>query len=492
MNISQTSEKNRQNMNQFFVKVTVQNILTCFLVMCMVLGLAITGAYAETQVSGDITENTTWTLSGSPYLVTADLTIHEGVTLTINAGVAVKVKYRQIHVKGTLIADGNASQKIYFTSWKDDEAGGDTNGDGSASSPSRGDWTCLHFYSTSTDNNVLDNVEIRYGGDDYRDTPMVSIYSSSLTLSNSIIQKSEYRGLHIGGDLISITECEIKDNHDYGIYVQSSDVEIKNSIIQDNSKGIYLGSSSAAITGNTISNNRNAVTAWSSVAAITGNTITDNDGYAIFLDRDFFRNTVSGNTIRGNGINDLCYGGTITESVTLDIPGSESPYVVLNNWQVSDGATLTINPGVVIKFSGYDDGISVYGTLKADGTPEQPIYFTSLKDDEAGGDTNGDGGDSTPSHGNWDELYFRSSSSDNVLDNVVIRYGKGVNGSSSLTVTHSTIEKNFGDGISGTSSVITGNIIRDNSGNGIEFHNSDATLTDNTIMNNGSGIEVRY
>ena len=242
-------------MNQFFVKVTVQNILTCFLVTCMVLGLAITGAYAETQVSGYITENTTWTLSGSPYVVTDDLIVAKEVKLKIDAGVVVKFRNKKsIFIKGTLEADGTPSQRIHFTSWRDD-IGGDTNGDDSI--PQAGNWHNLFFYSESV-NNVLDNVEIRYGGtDDTYDSAMLKSYSPSLTITDSIIEKSEYRGIDIrnASPSVSITGCEIRENDDYGIYLEDSDAQIKNNTISD-SLGVYLRSSNATITGNTVSNNK--------------------------------------------------------------------------------------------------------------------------------------------------------------------------------------------------------------------------------------------
>ncbi len=52
MKINRTSEQHRQNMNQFFDKVTVQNILTCFLTVAMILGFSLAGAHAETQADG--------------------------------------------------------------------------------------------------------------------------------------------------------------------------------------------------------------------------------------------------------------------------------------------------------------------------------------------------------------------------------------------------------------------------------------------------------
>ncbi|RLC10516.1 MAG: hypothetical protein DRI57_20270, partial [Deltaproteobacteria bacterium] len=51
MKTNRTLEQNRQNMNQFFDKVTVQNILTCFLTV-MILGFSLAGAHAETQADG--------------------------------------------------------------------------------------------------------------------------------------------------------------------------------------------------------------------------------------------------------------------------------------------------------------------------------------------------------------------------------------------------------------------------------------------------------
>jgi hypothetical protein len=79
------------------------------------------GAPQGTIVSGDITQDTTWTLAGSPYEVYIEVIVDPGVTLTIEPGVMVQnyaggtgsTSYI-FDVQGTLMANGTLSQEIYF------------------------------------------------------------------------------------------------------------------------------------------------------------------------------------------------------------------------------------------------------------------------------------------------------------------------------------------------------------------------------------------
>ena len=86
-------------------------------------------------------------------------------------------------------------------------------------------------------------------------------------------------------------------------------------------------------------------------------------------------------------------GVTIAASETWDIAGS--PYVIRDEVSVGTGATLTMLSGVVVKF---EDGamLTADGSVEALGTASEPVIFTSIYDDAAGGDTNGDGGATSP------------------------------------------------------------------------------------------------
>jgi hypothetical protein len=86
---------------------------------------------------------------------------------------------------------------------------------------------------------------------------------------------------------------------------------------------------------------------------------------------------------------------------------------------VPTGTTLTIQAGAIVKFQ--LTGLHVDGTLLAVGTSASRIRFTSLHDDSAGGDTNGNG----PSSGapdQWRGLVFGADADASVLEYVDVAY----------------------------------------------------------------------
>ena len=97
------------------------------------------------------------------------------------------------------------------------------------------------------------------------------------------------------------------------------------------------------------------------------------------------------------------------------------PYLI-NNLKVAGNVILTVEPGVIIKFSIYGR-LEIYGTLNASSSLEK-IVFTSFYDDEYGGDTNNDGTSTSPySSGYWDRIYFSPLGHNSSLKNVIIANG---------------------------------------------------------------------
>jgi hypothetical protein len=108
-----------------------------------------------------------------------------------------------------------------------------------------------------------------------------------------------------------------------------------------------------------------------------------------------------------------------SESINTDTTWTlaNSPYII-NPLYISINATLTIEPGVIIKM---DRGnFVVNGELIARGTKNQPIIFTSINDDEVGGRAV-PWSSGNPLPGDWGAIEVRDGLA--TLDNVEIKYG---------------------------------------------------------------------
>ena len=114
------------------------------------------------EVSGSIVEDTVWE-SGKEYVVTGDVTVEAGATLTIQPDVVAKfahehaddvaslTKYYGITVEGTLIADGGDSTgAILFTSGAEEWA------------KKPGDWRSIEVEGSSDSSSVIRHGRIQY------------------------------------------------------------------------------------------------------------------------------------------------------------------------------------------------------------------------------------------------------------------------------------------------------------------------------------------
>jgi hypothetical protein len=97
-------------------------------------------------------------------------------------------------------------------------------------------------------------------------------------------------------------------------------------------------------------------------------------------------------------------------------------YHATGNPYVPAGATLTAQPGAIVKFVSGGARFSIEGTLLAQGTALQPVIFTEIRDDSAGGDTNGNG-PSVGAAGYWRGLRFEDGADGSVLQHIGVRFG---------------------------------------------------------------------
>lgn len=144
------------------------------------------GAPAATIINSDITQNTTWTKVGSPYLVTKEvLWVMPGVTLTVQPGVEVVASNGVwLYVKGGLVAQGSAAEPIIFTgATKQAGAWDGITLDGDNSQPARG---------------TFDHVIIEYGGQPGNGSGLdgnLVVDGAAATVTNSILRNGARHGL---------------------------------------------------------------------------------------------------------------------------------------------------------------------------------------------------------------------------------------------------------------------------------------------------------
>jgi hypothetical protein len=137
----------------------------------------------STDVSGHITQDTTWDLTGSPYIVTGDVTVDAGFTLTIKPGVQVRFNGNfGIIILGRLSAEGGETQPILFTS--------------NQHVPAAGDWGMLDFRLGSQLNHLRYTI-IEYGGNASRVGAQIVTNTSSLIIEHSILRYSSTRGIRL-------------------------------------------------------------------------------------------------------------------------------------------------------------------------------------------------------------------------------------------------------------------------------------------------------
>jgi flagellar hook assembly protein FlgD len=397
---------------------------------------------AGTTVSGTIFTDTTWTYAGSPYIVIGNIFVYgtsSEPTLTIEPGVEVRFNglyYLSIGYslyKGRLVAQGTSANPIIFTS--------------NNASPAAGNWYGIRFYNHATTESSLDYVTVEYAGYQYGS---IYISNSSPSINNSSIINNANKGIDITGNSAPlITNSVISSNVTYGIYVANN-----------------------------------------STPLISSTAISSNGSYAISISANDAGGLGAGNSANSNGIYGIeLRASTIASDSTW--PYQPVPYIVTGNisvYGISTEPTLTIEPGVEVRFSGLyylNIGYSSYkGRLAVQGTSANPIIFTSSN--------------ASPAAGNWYGIrFYNHATTESSLDYVTIEYAGYQYGgiyisNSSPTITNSTIRRSKYDGMymAGDSApAITYSVISDNSSEGVYVSGTNASvafITNTTFENNGS------
>ncbi|MCB8928566.1 MAG: right-handed parallel beta-helix repeat-containing protein [Ardenticatenaceae bacterium] len=252
----------------------------------------------QSTFSGTITTDTVWS---TDLLLTGDVTVPAGVTLTINGGTTIFAAANsddqgsgkwadktELIVFGTLLVNGNDNAPVYFTS--------------NAATKSAGSWGGIQIREGST-TSQLTHCLVRYASEGIRITSQNVPEGGDAwaRVQNCSIQHNE-----IGITVIAHPNWPSGIN----IYVGA---EIKNNLIANNiEEGIHL-------------RNRSGYQSAMTDPLIVGNTIENNNmGIYMWIDSWWLGHVDDRTLIRNNTINNNTTYGIYIENMGGDISGSDT------------------------------------------------------------------------------------------------------------------------------------------------------------------------
>ena len=381
---------------------------------------------ADINACGTITSTTTWTPDNLYVADNCDIVVSAGVTLTLQAGTAVKFGGVEsaLIVQGNLVVQGTEANPVAITSLHDNAHG--ATAPGSSGAPAAGDWYGIHFAEGSAGN--IEYAFIGYAGS--------GGWNATLGLWN----KAQI--LVLEADL-TMQSTTVDSGLLVGIYFQGAGLAPTLQHVQ-------------------VSNNAGAASFPYSNAVYQG-TVNMQPTYSDLI---FSGNDVDAVVISSNEplTQSVTLGGTV---FSFSCGYTDCPVTI------PTGLTLTVAPGTQLSFPAYSYRLVVDtgATLLAEGTPTQPITFTSIL--------------TTPQPGDWQGIVVNTGATAR-LAHCDVSYG-GANSYGGLDLSATDVEvrdchihHHQYDGVyvryQGIAPSFTNVDVTDNGQHGIYFSQSDTRL----------------
>ncbi|MCF2874964.1 MULTISPECIES: Ig-like domain-containing protein [unclassified Tenacibaculum] len=344
-------------------------------------------SFAQTNISGAISSDTTWSLANSPYIITGNTVVFSNSILTIEPGVVIKFNNDvQLRVQGSLIAKGNKNNNIIFTS--------------NNSTPQKGAWQEINLEFNASF--IFEYVTVEYASNAlrYNYVKSSSIKNSIFQFNNSAIKvdpgRSQWpiyidhtkflnndKGIANYHDEVNLTNCEFKNNRIGAELVESKinlclfegnteigldghTSTISNSTFLSNNIGLKQsfsgGNESSVMKGNTIKNNEIGlkITGNNPTATFSNNTLCNNSKYNVENTSKFSGQNLSNNCWCTSDIDE------IEKTIFHGIDNINYGIVIFSN--ISTGCpdtTIDVPPTLADKFVSTDEDTIINIALNA-------------------------------------------------------------------------------------------------------------------------------
>lgn len=330
-----------------------KKILSALLMLLFSVPMITYSVSAKTDIPEEITSDTIWTKSSSPYEIEKNVYVRKGATLTIESGVKIIFKaHRKAHptdadqrirltVQGKLIANGTSAEPVVFTSNEE----------------IIGLWGGILFDHTEDNKSFLEYCQIE------RASSGIACFKSSPVINNCYFTKNELAIDCEDWSSPVIMNNTFTDNgfsvNTIGVIncVRYSSPKIKNNLIEKNiGPSIHVGIfSSPEISHNTIAyNTSHGISIYSfSEPVVLNNEISYN---GCFGQQGIVVHQASP-TIIGNSIHNNC-------KIGISVSGDASPLISGNNITNNDEGIICVSSSPVIIFNvlkNYQHGIVISG-----------------------------------------------------------------------------------------------------------------------------------
>lgn len=203
-----------------FRGTVVRRCLLPLLALLVVVLPSAAWSVGPTSVSGTISSNTTWAVADSPFVLTGDVTVASGVTLTVEPGVVVRGNSgTTLNVSGSLSAVGTSGSPILFTS---------------STGTAAGQWVGIRLQGSA--GSTLKHVTVEYGGGAGASDSngMITVTAGANTLEDATVRASSVSGVRIDGGSsgsaasLTVKRSKFEGNGFYGGALQGDGINSLN------------------------------------------------------------------------------------------------------------------------------------------------------------------------------------------------------------------------------------------------------------------------
>ena len=274
---------------------------------------------AETRIGGTVSGETRWDKSGSPYIVSEDILVPKGSTLTIGPGVTLRFKENiadqsgtnwfdlELIVEGTLKIEGAEADTVYLTS--------------DATRPTWQDWQGIVVRGGDARADIR-GAHIEYSVEGIRCT------DGEVVLHDSSIQFCDQAGVHCingRGVLDGLSETRIGNfgGTAIGVWLDTgSRVDIRNSFIVGVQNGLSYSRGSSGYLGYTVItlSTSNGLMIRNSDPEVTHTTVSGNE-YGVVLTAGATPSLKANNFFK-NGVADVWLREYRDKIVKIDLSGN--------------------------------------------------------------------------------------------------------------------------------------------------------------------------